>query len=153
MSTIYIKTHMSRMIPGLSFKFRPGRSSRKNTVLLMEPAVIHYVTEGMEEIQTIETSASPVYMVMDRRQPDIWGRFMATLNDKEASLFRQLAQVDKDSLWGMAIHNFLQDPEKDRFRDLLLQLSSQAKDEPSVMADIVGQEFMIELLGYVSPIF
>ncbi len=79
--------------------------------------------------------------------------FTNNLTTQELSLHKKLAQVSNQTLWGLAIHKVLQDPSTERFRDLLAQLSSQAKDQPEVMADILGQELMIEMLGYVTPIF
>lgn len=78
---------------------------------------------------------------------------MATeLTKQEAKIKEMLEQVSENTLWGVAINRVLKDFTTDRFRDLLAQLSSQAKDQPETMEDIVGREAMIELLGYIQPV-
>lgn len=52
-----------------------------------------------------------------------------------------LKQVKPDSLWGIAIHKVLKDPEPGKVNELVIQLKDQAKDCPDTMRAILGSVY------------
>lgn len=71
-----------------------------------------------------------------------------TLTHKEKRIAYLLAEVEHDSVWGMAIAKYNQNRTNDRFKQLIIELSSQALDDPGTMSKIIGWELVDLLLNY-----
>jgi len=61
------------------------------------------------------------------------------LSRKEARLFEALCGVPDSSLWGKAISDVMKKPTVKKYRELVKQLKSQAKDSETVMISILGE--------------
>jgi hypothetical protein len=60
------------------------------------------------------------------------------LNRTESALFEGLCKVPDNTIWGRAISNVMATPTVKKFRELVKQLKSQAKDNEQVMESILG---------------
>lgn len=67
---------------------------------------------------------------------------MNTLTEKEKQFLGLLETVDKESLWGLAINNVVNDPKPTTVRRLICELKSQARDCEAVMLSIIGEPGM-----------
>jgi hypothetical protein len=72
--------------------------------------------------------------------------FIESLTEQEKEFFKCLQQVDVESIWGLAISNVVKNPDIDRFRGLVIDLKSQARDSEGVMLDILGEKCFDNLL-------
>lgn len=63
-----------------------------------------------------------------------------TLSNQEARLFTALMKVPDTTLWGLAINRVVEEPTVKKYRELIKQLKSQAKDNPKLMATIIGAD-------------
>lgn len=57
-----------------------------------------------------------------------------------------LKRVDKDLIWGAAIHNAIEKNDYYVTIDLIAALKSQAQDDPKVMESIIGKHALKLLL-------
>lgn len=60
------------------------------------------------------------------------------LTPQEEKLLNCLTMVDKESIWGLAIHKVLCDLTENKFRTLVQQLKSQEEDCPQIMREILN---------------
>lgn len=70
---------------------------------------------------------------------------MTTLTEQEKKFLGLMEQVDKQSLWGLAISDVVGNPEPAKVRRLITSLQSQAADCESVMLSIIGESGMRQL--------
>jgi hypothetical protein len=69
------------------------------------------------------------------------------LSEDEVRLRTLLKGVKNTTLWGTAIHLVLKEGSIEKFRMLVEQLRSQAKDDAAVMQRIIGAQAMAVLQG------
>lgn len=61
------------------------------------------------------------------------------LTHQEEKFLNCLTAVDRNSIWGLAIHKVLGDVSEEKFRALVAQLKSQERDNPRVMREILNE--------------
>lgn len=59
---------------------------------------------------------------------------------KGAEIIELLKKVNTDSIWGTGIRLVVQSPNSAKIIDLVIDLRSQARDNPALMMDILGYE-------------
>jgi len=62
------------------------------------------------------------------------------LTAQEKQFITLLKQCNKNSLWGIAISNVLNEPTTAKYLRLISDLKSQANDSPVVMKNILGNQ-------------
>lgn len=63
------------------------------------------------------------------------------LSVSEKRVFEKLRNVSEESLWGLGIKKAIEANDPGRFRSLIEQLQSQAKDNRDVMRKILGNAY------------
>lgn len=65
------------------------------------------------------------------------------LSQEELFAFKQLAYVNKETLWGIAISEVVANPTPERIRKLFCSLKEQNHDNPESMRKILGDAYPI----------
>jgi len=60
------------------------------------------------------------------------------LTPNQEKFLNCLTAVDRNSIWGLAMHKVLGDMSEERFHHLVSQLKSQERDNPQVMREILS---------------
>ena len=66
---------------------------------------------------------------------------------KGQHIIELLKGVNPDTLWGVAIHKVVATEHSHRAMDLVIDLRSQARDNPAVMREILGDEAFHEIMS------
>lgn len=64
------------------------------------------------------------------------------LSPKEKYIYQCFLCVKHDSIWGVAIQRFIDEPTPSHLRQLIDEISQAARDNPEAMTGIVGKELM-----------
>lgn len=64
------------------------------------------------------------------------------LTPRERYIYTIILEVRHDSIWGVAIDKFRENPTPEHLRQLIVELSDQAKDSPAGMAVVIGDELV-----------